>query len=83
MDKNENIESLYGQLNNDGTKSKVTKLIAKACGKKYMSVKNHWLTIGEVPEDYQDRVITILQNALFEQNKAISQTEVKDPETVK
>ncbi len=82
MSKNENIESLYKMLGNDGEKGEVKKAIAAKCKRKIGTVSNHWLSYFEVPEQFQDDVVDILQKAVVESKKRLEQIKV-DAEEVK
>lgn len=62
MNKNENIMSLYNKLPNRGDKGKFLREASKLCNVKALSIKNHWILMQDVPEKFQDEIISLLQN---------------------
>ena len=61
----DNIKSLWQQLPNDGSKTEFIKLAAEDLGKSPNTIHNHWFArFWQVPEQYEDRVIELLQNTI-------------------
>lgn len=65
LTKIDNIKELYAQLN------KKTQFIidcANDLGKSPLSLRQHWFSkFWAIPEDYQDRVVELLQNTIKNQ----------------
>lgn len=67
MDKNTNIIELYNQLER-GKKTPTQRVISEETGKSMNTIKSHWFPNHDIPEEHQDTVISVLQNAIREQN---------------
>lgn len=81
MSKNDNIWKLYDSLNKSGSRGEVLRAIAADCKRNVNTVRNHWFHNREVPEEFQDKVISILQKAVKKQNDSIKSIETQS-ETV-
>ncbi len=67
MTKKENIKHLYGKIKN---KSNFIQLVADETGRRFGSVKTHWLSPSggfSVPELHQGLVIKLAQNTIKNQ----------------
>lgn len=66
ISKKDTIENLYHQLDN---KSDFIKKVAKEFKKKPGTLQNHWFSgFFSIPEDYEDRVIEILNETIESQS---------------
>ncbi|WNH09998.1 hypothetical protein [Thalassobellus suaedae] len=71
ISKKKNIENLWSQLNDDGTKSKFIKLCAKEFNRSVKTIRQWWFSnYGDwsVPKEFQDKVISLLQIQINLQN---------------
>jgi hypothetical protein len=67
ISKIDNIKSLWKLLPNDGSKTAFMVMLADDLGRKPNTLKHHWFTsFWGIPEQFQDRVITLLQNTIRE-----------------
>jgi uncharacterized protein (DUF1778 family) len=63
----ENIKTLYGQLDD---KTTFIETVAKEVGKKVITVRTHWFCrYFAIPDEYQERVVELLQNTIKNQNE--------------
>lgn len=61
----DNIKNLYSKVNK---KTQFIEDCAEALGKSPLSLRAHWFAVfWSIPEEYQDKVITILQNTINNQ----------------
>lgn len=66
LSKSDNIRNLYLQLED---KAKFITAVSKEFGRKPGTLKNHWFSsFFAIPENYEDKVITMLQKAIKNQN---------------
>lgn len=71
LTKKDNIEYLWNQLQNNGSKKKFMKACSLEFDRSYNTIKQHWFSsYGDwsVPEDKQDQVIKMLQIEIKNQN---------------
>ena len=73
LTKEQNIFSLYDQLNKNGEKRKALGLISDVTGTSKATIKSHWLYTREIPQhvtdEQKDEIITGLQTQVFIQNQ--------------
>lgn len=72
LSKKDNIEMLWGKLKNNGSKTEMIKLCAGVFKRSEKTIRQYWfskLYAWSVPEEFQDQVISILQNKINSQNK--------------
>lgn len=66
LSKNENIQSLYRQLENKGG---FIRAVSEEFNRKPGTLQNHWFSsFFSIPEEYEDRVIDMLQKTIKNQN---------------
>lgn len=71
ISKKDNIKKLWNKLPSDGSKYKFRALCAKEFNRSKKTIKIHWFSNSgdwSVPEEFQDRVIQLLQITISLQN---------------
>lgn len=70
MNKTDNIKDLWSKLEH-GSKTTFIELVAFDLGKSPNTLHNHWFARWwQIPEEFKDRVIELLQKTIAQQNKA-------------
>lgn len=72
LTKKENIKFLWGQLNNDGTKTKFIKQCSEEFKRSTKTIRQYWFSeTGEwsVPLQFQDQIISMLQTQILLQER--------------
>lgn len=68
MTKKENIQNLWKQYK--GSKTKFKELCAKEFNRSAGTIHTHWFAnLWQIPKEFEDRVIELLQNAIKQHNK--------------
>jgi hypothetical protein len=63
----ENIQELYSRIEH---KTNFIKLAAKDLGRSPLTLRQHWFAhFWSIPEEYQPRVVELLQNTIKKQNE--------------
>ncbi len=68
----DNIKALWGELKNDGSKTRFIEACADELNKSPNTLHNHWFArFWQIPEKHQGRIVELLQNTIKLQNQTV------------